>query len=140
VRLCIHAIFEQSGRTLSGQTLKRLDFDLTRRPVLRRLNCGMARDFVAAYVEELSNLAPMYTHAYLNAGLPNAFGGYDWTPEQVANPIGEFARNGWLNIVGGCCGTTPDHIRAVAQAVEGVAPRVPSEPSKNFRVSGMKRS
>jgi len=79
------------------------------------------------FVEELSSLAPIYTSCHPNAGLPNEFGGYDETPEQMAKTLRQFAQAGWLNIVGGCCGTTPEHIRAIAEAVRivrrGLRPR-----------------
>ena len=75
------------------------------------INCAWGRELMRPYVEELSQLCPRFTSCHPNAGLPNEFGGYDETPEQMAAVLGEFAANGWLNIVGGCCGTTPAHIR-----------------------------
>lgn len=133
-----NSIFDASGRTLSGQTLEAFWISVSHAPLLGvGLNCGMAPDQLRSYVEELSNIAPIYTHAYLNAGLPNAFGEYDWTPEHVAGIISEYAREGWLNIIGGCCGTTPDHIRAIAQSVEGLPPRVPPTIEPLSRFSGL---
>ena len=79
------------------------------------------------YVEELSRIAPVFVSCYPNAGLPNAFGGFDETPEMMARTLGEFAANGWLNIVGGCCGTTPAHIRAIADAVRRQAAAPPAQ-------------
>ena len=89
------------------------------------------------YIEELSRIAPIYLSCYPNAGLPNAFGGFDETPEMTARTLGEFAERGWLNIVGGCCGTTPPHIRAIAAAVEGKPPRQPAKPEPLTRLSGL---
>jgi 5-methyltetrahydrofolate--homocysteine methyltransferase len=85
----------------------------------------------------LSNLAECYTTCYPNAGLPNAFGGYDETPADMAAVLREFAGNGWLNLVGGCCGSTPPHIAAIAAAVRGLAPRVPPAPDPLLRLSGL---
>ena len=90
-----------------------------------------------AHVEELSGLTPCFVSAYPNAGLPNAFGGFDETPESMARDLGEWARSGFVNFVGGCCGTTPDHIRAIAQAVRGVPPRVRPEVPRRTRLSGL---
>ena len=90
-----------------------------------------------AYVEELSGLADCYFSFYPNAGLPNQFGGYDQTPEHMAGLLEDFARQGWLNIVGGCCGTTPDHIRAIKDAVQDVKPRQRPAPDRLLRVSGL---
>src|SRR5215831_3446511 len=89
------------------------------------------------YVEELARIAPVYTSCYPNAGLPNAFGGYDETPEITAARLREFAAAGWLNMVGGCCGTTPEHIRAVAEAMRGVAPRRLPEVTRRPRFAGL---
>src|SRR5690606_30586858 len=82
-------------------------------------------------------LAPVYLSCYPNAGLPNAFGGYDETAPETAAILRDFAENGWVNIVGGCCGTTPDHIRAIAEAVRDLPPRVPPEPDRVMRLSGL---
>ena len=83
------------------------------------INCALGPEQMRPYVEELSRIAPIYISCYPNAGLPNAFGGFDETPEQMAADAGaNLPRNGWLNIVGGCCGTTPAHIAAIAEAVE----------------------
>jgi 5-methyltetrahydrofolate--homocysteine methyltransferase len=122
--LASSSIFDASGRTLSGQTLEALWTSIAHAPLFGvGLNCGMAPTELRPYVEELSRIAPVYTHAYLNAGLPNAFGEYDWTPEKVAGILGEYAREGWLNFIGGCCGTSPEHIQAIAEAVKDCAPR-----------------
>jgi len=89
------------------------------------------------HIEELAGLAPVYISCYPNAGLPNAFGGFDETPAMMAADLKEFAERGWLNLVGGCCGTTPEHIRAIAEAVRGAAPRVPVRPEPYTRLSGL---
>jgi 5-methyltetrahydrofolate--homocysteine methyltransferase len=87
------------------------------------LNCALGAKDLRAHVDVLAQVADTFVSTHPNAGLPNAFGGYDETPEDMAGTLGEFARAGLLNLVGGCCGTTPDHIRAIADAVRGVAPR-----------------
>ena len=101
------------------------------------INCALGPDKLRPYIEELARVAPIYISCYPNAGLPNAFGGFDETPEMMAATLGEFARNGWLNIVGGCCGTTPAHIRAIAAAVADVPPRQRSQPEPLTRLSGL---
>ena len=131
-------ITDRSGRTLSGQTAEAFWNSINHaRPIAVGLNCALGASDLRQYVAELSEVADCLLSAHPNAGLPNAFGAYDETPETMAGHIGEWARAGLVNIVGGCCGTTPDHIRALADAVEGVAPRrVPSiEP--RLRLSGL---
>ena len=118
-------IVDRSGRTLSGQTVEAFWNSVSHVPLLSvGINCALGAKQMRPYIEELSGIAPVYISCYPNAGLPNAFGGFDETPERMAADLGEFARNGWLNIVGGCCGSTPAHIRAIGEAVRGVAPRV----------------
>jgi 5-methyltetrahydrofolate--homocysteine methyltransferase len=117
-------ITDASGRTLSGQTDAAFYYSLRHaRPVSFGFNCALGAKELRQYVENLSALCQCAVSAHPNAGLPNAFGGYDETPEMLAAEIGDWARAGFLNIVGGCCGTTPDHIRAIAAAVAGAAPR-----------------
>jgi 5-methyltetrahydrofolate--homocysteine methyltransferase len=125
-------ITDLSGRTLSGQTAEAFYYSLRHaRPLSIGLNCALGATELRAYVEALSQIAECYVSAHPNAGLPNAFGEYDETPEQMAATIGEFARSGFLNLVGGCCGTTPAHIREIANAVRDVKPRaLPSESEK----------
>ncbi len=89
------------------------------------------------YLEELSKVAPIFVSCYPNAGLPNALGGFDETPQSMARLLGEFAQNGWINIVGGCCGTTPPHIKAIAEAVKNVAPRKRPKVETLTRLSGL---
>jgi 5-methyltetrahydrofolate--homocysteine methyltransferase len=131
-------ITDQSGRTLSGQTTEAFWYSVRHaRPLSVGVNCALGPDLMRPYVAELARLADTHVSAYPNAGLPNAFGDYDETPETMAAHLGEWARSGLLNIVGGCCGTTPAHIRAFAEAVDGVAPRQPASPAPAMRLSGL---
>ena len=131
-------ITDASGRTLSGQTTEAFVNSVAHaRPLAIGLNCALGAKELRAYVEELSSVADTWTSCHPNAGLPNAFGEYDDTPDSMGRQMGEWARSGWLNIVGGCCGTTPDHIRALAQAVSGVAPRAIPERPKMLRLAGL---
>jgi 5-methyltetrahydrofolate--homocysteine methyltransferase len=131
-------ITDASGRTLSGQTVEAFWNSVAHFPALSvGLNCALGPDRMRPYVEELSRIAPCFVSCHPNAGLPNEFGGYDETPEHMRQLLREFAENGWLNIVGGCCGTTPKHIRAIADAMEDVAPRPrPTIPGYS-RLSGL---
>lgn len=131
-------ITDLSGRLLSGQTVEAFWNSVRHaKPFSIGLNCALGAKEMRQYVAELSRIANTRVSAHPNAGLPNAFGGYDESPAQMAGMIGEFARAGLINIVGGCCGTTPDHIRAIAEAVEGVAPRtIPGIPVR-LRLSGL---
>jgi 5-methyltetrahydrofolate--homocysteine methyltransferase len=131
-------ITDASGRTLSGQTVEAFWNSVSHAsPLSVGINCALGAAQMRPYLEELSALAPVYLSCYPNAGLPNAFGGYDERPEQMAEVLKDFALNGWLNIVGGCCGTTPEHIRAIKEAVAGIAPRIPSQPEPYTRLSGL---
>jgi len=117
-------ITDMSGRTLSGQTAEAFYYSLRHaRPLSIGLNCALGATELRQYVEAISNVAECFVSTHPNAGLPNAFGEYDETPEHMAQVVGEFARSGLVNLVGGCCGTTPAHIAAIAQAVSNVAPR-----------------
>ena len=119
-------ITDASGRTLSGQTAEAFHASLAHaRPLSIGLNCALGARDLRPHVEALSDVSPFFVSAHPNAGLPNAFGGYDETPGEMAEVLREFARSGLLNLVGGCCGTTPDHIRAIAEAVRGLPPRAP---------------
>jgi 5-methyltetrahydrofolate--homocysteine methyltransferase len=119
-------ITDASGRTLSGQTAEAFHTSLAHaRPLSIGLNCALGAKDLRPHVEALSDVSPYYVSAHPNAGLPNAFGGYDETPEDMAQVLREFAESGLLNLVGGCCGTSPDHIRAIADAVRGLPPRQP---------------
>jgi 5-methyltetrahydrofolate--homocysteine methyltransferase len=122
-------ITDRSGRTLSGQTAEAFYYSVKHiRPLSVGLNCALGAADLRPHIQTLANAAQCYVSTHPNAGLPNAFGEYDETPAQMASVIGGFARDGLLNIVGGCCGTTPAHIKAIAEAVSQYAPRViPSE-------------
>src|SRR5438034_38341 len=131
-------ITDASGRTLSGQTTEAFYNSVRHtQPIAVGLNCALGAKELRAYVEELSAIAETRVSCHPNAGLPNAFGEYDDTPEAMAAHIGEWARSGWLNIVGGCCGTTPEHIRAMADAVRGVAARPVPARARALRLSGL---
>jgi 5-methyltetrahydrofolate--homocysteine methyltransferase len=131
-------IVDKSGRTLSGQTLEAFWISISHFPLLSvGINCALGATEMRQYVEELSGLAPIFLSCYPNAGLPNAFGEYDETPETMSSTLREFAANGWLNIVGGCCGTTPAHIRAIAETVKRFKPRVPPQVKPYSRFSGL---
>lgn len=131
-------ITDQSGRTLSGQTVEAFWNSISHANLLSvGINCALGAKQMRPFMEELSQLAPINVSCYPNAGLPNAFGGFDESPENMAADLREFAANGWLNLVGGCCGTTPAHISAIAQAVQEFAPRVPGQPEPHTRLSGL---
>ena len=131
-------ITDASGRTLTGQVTEAFLNSLRHaRPVSIGLNCALGADQLRQYVEELSRLADMRISAHPNAGLPNEFGEYDETPAQIAAELGDWAASGFLNIVGGCCGTTPDHIRAIVAAVSQHPPRVVPEIETRCRLSGL---
>ena len=131
-------ITDLSGRTLSGQTIEAFWNSIAdARPFSVGINCALGAKQMRPYIEELSKLAPTYISCYPNAGLPNAFGGFDETPERMGEDLRDFATNGWLNIVGGCCGSTPDHIHAIAQAVRDVPPHGVVPTSSVTRLSGL---
>jgi 5-methyltetrahydrofolate--homocysteine methyltransferase len=117
-------ITDASGRTLSGQVLEAFLISvLHANPISVGLNCALGAKDMRSHIEELSQIAPCYVSAYPNAGLPNAMGEYDEEPKDTGHFLEEWAKNGWVNIVGGCCGTTPDHIKHIADAVKTMAPR-----------------
>ena len=117
-------ITDASGRTLSGQTLEAFYISVMHAsPISIGLNCALGAEQMRPHIEELSEIAACYVSAYPNAGLPNAMGEYDESPEHTAAVIGEWAKEGWVNLVGGCCGTTPDHIAAIAKTMKKYAPR-----------------
>ena len=117
-------ITDRSGRTLSGQTAEAFYYSVRHaRPLSVGLNCALGAAELRPHIQTLANVAECFISTHPNAGLPNAFGEYDETPEQMAGVIGGFAREGLLNLVGGCCGTTPAHIRAIADAVRDCTPR-----------------
>jgi 5-methyltetrahydrofolate--homocysteine methyltransferase len=117
-------ITDASGRTLSGQTLEAFYISVMHaNPLSVGLNCALGAHEMRPHVEELSHLAKCFVSAYPNAGLPNAMGEYDERPEDTGHYLEEWAKAGWVNIVGGCCGTTPDHIRHIAEHVKNITPR-----------------
>ena len=131
-------IVDLSGRTLSGQTVEAFWRSIERaEPLVVGVNCSLGAAEMRPHVAELSRLAGTYVACHPNAGLPNAFGGYDETPEQTAGLIEEFAESGMVNIVGGCCGTSPAHIAKIASAVSGRPPRVLAEHEETTRFSGL---
>jgi 5-methyltetrahydrofolate--homocysteine methyltransferase len=131
-------ITDASGRTLTGQVTEAFLNSLRHvEPVSIGLNCALGADQLRQYVEELSHLADTYVSAHPNAGLPNEFGEYDETPEQIAAELGDWAANGFLNIVGGCCGTTPDHIKAIVAAVSQHPPRKIPDIDTQCRLAGL---
>ena len=115
---------DRSGRNLSGQTTEAFWASVEHaRPLIVGVNCSLGGREMRPFVEELAHVATTWVACYPNAGLPNALGGYDEHPADTSGFLGEFARAGLVNVVGGCCGTTPDHIREIAAAVDGVPPR-----------------
>jgi 5-methyltetrahydrofolate--homocysteine methyltransferase len=131
-------ITDNSGRTLSGQTVEAFWNSISHIPVLSvGINCALGGKQMRPYVQELSRIAPVYMSCHPNAGLPNAFGGYDETSAETSALLRDFAASGWINIVGGCCGTTPEHIRAIQEAVRGLKPRIPPRPEPYLRLSGL---
>jgi 5-methyltetrahydrofolate--homocysteine methyltransferase len=131
-------ITDASGRTLSGQTIGAFYASIAHaRPFSVGINCALGGRQMRPYIEELAAIASCYVTCYPNAGLPNAFGGYDETPEDMASVLGDFARNGWLNMVGGCCGSTPAHIAAVAAAVRPSPPRAVPTLAPSMHLSGL---
>lgn len=131
-------ITDASGRTLSGQTTEAFWYAVRHaHPLSIGLNCALGAAALRPYIQELSRIADTYVSAHPNAGLPNAFGEYDETPDEMASIIREFAEDGLINIVGGCCGTTPDHIRAIAEVVQSIPPRPIPHIHKACRLSGL---
>lgn len=131
-------ISDRSGRTLSGQTLEAFWASVAHaNPLCVGVNCALGAEEMREHVQKLSELVHCYVSCYPNAGLPNEFGEYEDSPENMGAVIRTFAEAGWLNLVGGCCGTSPEHIQAIARAVEGFAPRVPPSRSPWLRLSGL---
>ena len=131
-------ITDQSGRTLTGQTTEAFYNSLSHADAMSfGLNCALGPDLLRPYVEELSRVSATYVSVHANAGLPNAFGGYDLEPAAMGEFVREWAESGLINIVGGCCGTTPEHIAAIARAVDGIAPRALPQIEAKCRLSGL---
>jgi 5-methyltetrahydrofolate--homocysteine methyltransferase len=132
-------IVDKSGRTLSGQTVEAFYVSIEHaQPLAVGINCSLGAQEMRPFLKELAGIADCYVHCYPNAGLPNAFGGYDQTPEQMAELLRGFAAEGMINIIGGCCGTTPDHIQAIAEAIRDLPPRPRPERESHYpRFSGL---
>ncbi|MGO2162492.1 MAG: methionine synthase [Vibrio toranzoniae] len=131
-------ITDASGRTLSGQTTEAFYNALRHvKPISFGLNCALGPDELREYVSEMSRISECNVSAHPNAGLPNAFGEYDLSPEEMAEHVKEWAESGFLNLIGGCCGTTPEHIRQMAEAVEGLTPRQLPDLPVSCRLSGL---
>ncbi len=131
-------IVDASGRNLSGQTTEAFYHSMLHtQPFSIGLNCSLGADEMRPYIETMSNIADTFVSCYPNLGLPNELGGYDETPAEIAAHLQDFARHGFINIVGGCCGTTPEHIRTIARAVEEIQPREVPEVMPYARYSGM---
>ncbi|MEU8799590.1 methionine synthase [Spirillospora sp. NPDC048819] len=131
-------IVDLSGRTLSGQTVEAFWRSIEHaEPLVVGVNCSLGAEEMRPHVEDLARVAGTYTACHPNAGLPNAFGGYDQTPDETGAYLGDFAASGMVNAVGGCCGTGPDHIARIAEAVRNAAPREIAKPAKAPRFSGL---
>ncbi|MDA8528586.1 homocysteine S-methyltransferase family protein [Opitutaceae bacterium] len=131
-------ITDASGRTLSGQTINAFYHSIRHaKPFSVGINCALGAKEMRPYMEELASIAECYVTCYPNAGLPNAFGGYDETPEHMAEDLKDFAEAGFVNLVGGCCGSTPDHIGAIAEAVKGLSVRSVPARSHALQLSGL---
>lgn len=131
-------ITDASGRTLSGQTAAAFWNSLRHiEPVAFGFNCALGAKELRQYIEELSNIADTFVSAHPNAGLPNEFGEYDETPEEMALELADWAANGYLNIIGGCCGTSPSHIKAIVDAIEPFSPRAVPDIEKQCRLAGL---
>jgi len=131
-------VTDLSGRNLSGQTVEAFWYSIRHaRPFAVGLNCAFGAEQLRPHVQSMARVADALTIAYPNAGLPNEMGEYDEAPHCTAAQLGEWARSGLVNIVGGCCGTTPEHIRHIAEAVAGLPPRRLPEPERRLRLSGL---
>jgi 5-methyltetrahydrofolate--homocysteine methyltransferase len=131
-------ITDRSGRTLSGQTVDAFWVSIAHaQPFSVGINCALGARDMRPYLAELARVATCYISCYPNAGLPNAFGQYDEQPDDTGGYLGEFAASGFVNIVGGCCGTTPEHVAAIAKAVSGKTPRTPASPERFTQFSGL---
>ena len=140
IRVPVMASFTvfEGGRTLSAQTVEACWKSLSHADLVSvGINCALGAEKLRTHLADLCRIAPIPVSCYPNAGLPNALGGFDETPASMARVLGDFAREGWLNIIGGCCGTTPAHIKAIAEAVAKHPPRVPPADSDRSRYSGL---
>ncbi len=132
------SVIDKAGRTMSGQSVEAFYNSVRHaRPLTIGLNCSLGVDDLVPFIRDLARVCDTRIHLHPNAGLPNAFGGFDDDAAKMAAVLGELARDGIVDVVGGCCGTTPEHIRAIAAAVEGVPPRGPVEQPRRCRLSGI---
>ena len=131
-------ITDRSGRTLSGQTVEAFWYSVRHaKPFAVGFNCALGADLMRPHIAALARIADTLVAAYPNAGLPNEMGEYDETPGETSGEVGAWAKEGLVNILGGCCGTTPEHIAAIVKSVEGLSPRVPATPAPAMRLSGL---
>ena len=131
-------ITDMSGRNLSGQTVEAFWYSVRHiSPITIGLNCSFGAEDLRVPIQDLSRIADTYICAYPNAGLPNHMGEYDEMPETTAKLISEWATEGFVNVVGGCCGTTPEHIKEISEAVKNIAPRIVTSKKKALRLSGL---
>lgn len=131
-------VADASGRTLSGQTLEAFLISVSHFPLFSiGLNCSFGAEDLRSYVKRLGEISPLYISAYPNAGLPNQFGEYDETPDEMAPKIFEYLKNGLVNIIGGCCGTTPEHIKRFGQYINDAKPHIPPQIERKTRLSGL---
>jgi 5-methyltetrahydrofolate--homocysteine methyltransferase len=131
-------ITDRSGRTLSGQTLEAFLASISQAELTAvGMNCALGPDLMGPHVEELARLSPLPVFSYPNAGLPNEFGGYDMGPDELARALENWVKEGWVNLIGGCCGTNPEHIAAIAEVLRGARPRKPPEPDRFTHLSGL---
>lgn len=136
IPVMLSVTLNKAGCLLSGETLDAFYQSVaSMRPFSIGINCSFGSEAMRPHIEALSRIAECYTSCHPSAGLPNAAGGYDETPASTARVLGQFAANGWVNMVGGCCGTTPAHIAALAEAVKGRAPRMPPQAARALRFS-----
>lgn len=131
-------ITDRSGRTLSGQTAEAFWYSVRHaKPFAVGFNCALGADLMRPHIAAISRVADTLVGAYPNAGLPNEMGEYDQSPQELADQVGQWARDGIVNFLGGCCGTTPDHIRAIAHAIAGLLPRSPVPSRTTLRLAGL---
>ncbi len=131
-------ITDRSGRTLSGQTVEAFWYSVRHaKPFAVGFNCALGADLMRPHIAAISRVADTRVGAYPNAGLPNEMGEYDQSPKELADQVGQWARDGIVNFLGGCCGTTPDHIRAIAHAIAGLSPRSPVPSRTTLRLAGL---
>ena len=131
-------ITDKSGRTLTGQTIEAFWFSIRHAdPFIIGVNCALGSEDIRPYVQDLARVADCNVSCHPNAGLPNAFGEYDESPQMMSKVLGEFASAGLVNLIGGCCGTTPDHIAVIADTVKGITPRISPKLERELRLSGL---